>query len=230
MTHPEPKSTPERELPAELQDLAGEFAFEGVVGRGGTAVVYRARDLALDRLVAIKVIRSRYVDDDELVARLEREARLVAQLDHPNVVGLYSVRRLERGTLALVMQYVNGSTPRQEMQRHGALPIGRARRVLTDVGQALAAAHAHRVVHRDVKPENIHLAGTPTRALLGDFGSAAPLSAESRLTMTGVTIGTPGYLAPELVDGATASPSADVYALGLVGWEMLTGRQPWEGS
>ena len=230
MTHPEPTTTPAGGLPAELRELANEFAFEGVVGRGGTAVVYRARELALDRLVAIKVIRSRYVDDDELVARLEREARLVAQLDHPNVVGLYAVRRLERGTLALVMQYVNGSTLRQEMQRHGALPIGRARRVLTDVGQALAAAHAHRVVHRDVKPENIHLAGTPTRALLGDFGSAAPLSAESRLTMTGVTIGTPGYLAPELVDGETASPSADVYALGLVGWEMLTGRQPWEGS
>ena len=230
MTQPLPSPHPERGLPAELRELADEFAFEGIVGRGGTAVVYRARERALDRLVAVKVIRSRYVDDDELVARIEREARLVAQLDHPNVVALHSVRRLQHGALALVMQYVHGGTLRQELQRTGPLPIARVRRILTDVGQALAAAHAQRVVHRDVKPENVHLAGTPERALLGDFGSAAPMSADNRLTIAGMTIGTPGYLAPELVDGGPATASADVYALGLLGWEMLIGREPWEGE
>ena len=217
-------------IPPELAELAPDFEIEGLVGRGGTAVVYRARDRALDRLVAIKVIRGRYVDDDEQVARLEREARLVARLDHPGIVALHAVRRLSHGALALVMQYVPGRTLRQELQRHGALPVARARRVLVDVGRALAAAHAHGVVHRDVKPENVHLLGSPLRALLADFGAAAPLDGDHRLTIPGMAIGTPGYMAPELVDGAPPTVAADVYALGLVGWEMLAGREPWEGA
>lgn len=217
-------------FPAELRELAADFEIDGVIGRGGTAVVYLARERALDRKVAVKIVRGRYVDDDELTARLEREARLVARLAHPNVVTLYGVRRLAQGSLALVMQYVDGVTLRQWLHEHGRLPIAEARRILVHVARALAAAHAHGVVHRDVKPENIHLTGDPPRALLGDFGSAAPLDGDSQLTMTGMTIGTPGYMAPELIDGAPATPAADVYALGLVAWEMLAGQPPWQGS
>jgi alpha-tubulin suppressor-like RCC1 family protein/tRNA A-37 threonylcarbamoyl transferase component Bud32 len=214
----------------ELAELADDFDIQAEIGRGGTAVVYVARERALDRRVAIKVIRGRYAADDELVARLEREARLVARLTHPNVVGLHSVRRLRHGSLALVMQYVPGHTLRDELRRRGPLSAPRARRVLVEVGRALAAAHAHGIVHRDVKPENIHLAHDTGRVLLGDFGSATPLDADNRLTIPGMTIGTPGYMAPELVDGGTATPAADLYSLGLVGWEMLAGQQPWTGS
>ncbi|HEU4629366.1 MAG TPA: protein kinase, partial [Gemmatimonadaceae bacterium] len=214
----------------ELAELSDEFHVVAEIGRGGTAVVYLAHELALDRRVAIKIIRGRYAGDDELVARLEREARLVARLAHPNVVGLHAVRRLRHGSLALVMQYVDGHTLRDELRRRGALPAARARRVLTDVARALAAAHAHGIVHRDVKPENIHLDHETGRVLLGDFGSATPLDPDSRLTIPGMTIGTPGYMAPELVDGGTATPASDLYSLGLVGWEMLAGQPPWSGT
>lgn len=221
---------PSDQPPPELLELAADYELEGELGRGGTAVVYRARERTLGRTVAIKVIRSRYVDDEEVVARLEREARLVARLDHPNVVSLLGVRRLGRGSLALIMRYVQGHTLRAELQQRGALPLARARAVLDDVGRALAAAHTHGIVHRDVKPENIHVEHGASRALLADFGSATPLRDDLHLTVAGMAIGTPGYMAPELIDGAPATPASDVYGLGLVAWEMLAGRLPWEGD
>lgn len=224
-TEPEPGETP-----LELQELAADYEIEGELGRGGTAVVYRARDRMIDRVVAIKVIRAPYVGDDELVARLEREARLVARLDHPNVVALLGIRRLRHGSLALIMRYVQGHTLRTELQRRGALPLARAIAVANDVGNALAAAHAHGIVHRDVKPENIHIELGVQRALLADFGAATPLRGDLRLTVAGMAIGTPGYMAPELIDGGQPTPAADVYGLGLVVWEMLAGRAPWEGD
>ena len=228
-TNPD-EGAPAEQTSAELTELSAEFELQGELGRGGTAVVYRARDRALDRLVAIKVIRARYVDDDELIARLEREARLVARLDHPNVVSLLGVRRLGGGSLALIMRYVQGHTLREELLKRGALPVERALVVLDDIGRALSSAHAHGIVHRDVKPENIHVEHGAQRALLADFGSATPMRDDLRLTVAGMTIGTPGYMAPELIDGAPATPASDVYSLGLVAWEMLAGRAPWQGD
>lgn len=230
-SHQPPEQEPESgETPLELQELAADYEIEGELGRGGTAVVYRARERTIDRVVAIKVIRAPYVGDDELVARLEREARLVARLDHPNVVALLGIRRLRHGSLALVMRYVRGHTLRTELQRRGALPVARAIAVANDVGNALSAAHAHGIVHRDVKPENIHIEHGVQRALLADFGAATPLRGDLRLTVAGMAIGTPGYMAPELIDGGHPTPAADVYGLGLVVWEMLAGRAPWEGD
>ncbi len=230
-SHQPPEQEPESgETPLELQELSADYEIEGELGRGGTAVVYRARERTIDRVVAIKVIRAPYVGDDELVARLEREARLVARLDHPNVVALLGIRRLRHGSLALVMRYVQGHTLRTELQRRGALPLARAIAVANDVGNALSAAHAHGIVHRDVKPENIHIEHGVKRALLADFGAATPLRGDLRLTVAGMAIGTPGYMAPELIDGGHPTPAADVYGLGLVVWEMLAGRAPWEGD
>lgn len=211
-------------------DLESEYEILGELGRGATAVVYRARDRELGREVAIKVIRPRFADDDETVARLAREARTVAQLQHPNIVTLYAVRRLRDGGLALVMQMVPGRTLRDILNDRGALTFGIADRVLRDVAAALAHAHERGIVHRDVKPENIFIDENTGHALLSDFGVARSLEPDSQLTATGTAIGTPTYMSPEQIDGTHLDGRSDLYSLGLVGWEMITGRRPWEGE
>jgi len=211
-------------------DLESEYEILGELGRGATAVVYRARDRELGREVAIKVIRPKYVDDDETVARLAREARTVAQLQHPNIVTLFAVRRVRDGSLALVMQFVPGRTLREILNEKGAWSFERADRVLRDVAGALAHAHERGIVHRDVKPENIFIDERTGRALLSDFGVARSIESDSQLTATGTAIGTPSYMSPEQIDGTELDGRSDLYSLGLVGWEMLTGRRPWEGE
>ncbi len=215
---------------AVVADLDEEYEIVAELGRGGSAVVYRARDRALGRDVAIKVVRGR-VDglDDELIARLGREARMVAKLQHPQIVSVYAVKRLADG-LALIMQWVPGRTLKQTILEEGPLAPARAEALLRDIASALAYAHAHGVIHRDVKPENIFLDAVSGRALLSDFGIASSREFDSKLTMTGTAIGTPTYMAPEQIDGAPADARSDVYSLGLVAWEMLTGHRPWEGD
>jgi len=214
-----------------LEELADEYVLLGELGRGGSAIVYLARDRSLLRDVAIKVVRPRFVGSaDEAITRLEREARTVARLQHPGIVTVHAVRRLSDGGLALVMQLVPGRTLKQAIQDDGPFPAERAERVLRDIAEALAFAHAHGVVHRDVKPENVFLDATSGRALLSDFGIAHSDDFDSRLTMDGAAIGTPAYMAPEQIDGAPANARSDLYSLGLVGWEMLTGERPWDGD
>jgi serine/threonine protein kinase/alpha-tubulin suppressor-like RCC1 family protein len=212
-----------RELDADYEQL-------GELGRGGMAVVFRARDRALGRDVAIKVVRPRFAADEEAVARLAREARTVAQLAHPNIVGVYSIRHLSDGALALVMQLVPGRTLKLALQEDGPFDPSRAERVLRDIARALAYAHNAGVIHRDVKPENIFLDGITGRALLSDFGVARVMDAPTELTATGTTIGTPTYMAPEQIDGLHIDGRSDLYSLGIVGWEMLSGQRPWAGE
>lgn len=215
----------------EVADLEDEYELLNELGRGGSAVVYRARDKALGREVAIKVVHTRTAGaNDEAIARLAREARTVAKLQHPNIVTVYAVKRLREGGLALVMQLVPGRTLKQAIAEDGAFSAEQAERVIRDVAQALAYAHAAGVVHRDVKPENIFIDETSGRAMLSDFGIAHSSEFDSRLTMTGAAIGTPAYMSPEQIDGAPANARSDVYSLGLVSWEMLTGERPWEGE
>ena len=211
-------------------DLESDYEILGELGRGATAVVYRARDRELGREVAIKVIRPKFADDDETVARLAREARTVAQLQHPNIVTLFAVRRMRDGGLALVMQLVPGRTLREILNERGPWSFERADRVLRDVAGALAHAHNRGIVHRDVKPENIFIDETTGHALLSDFGVARSIEPDSQLTATGTAIGTPAYMSPEQIDGGELDGRSDLYSLGLVGWEMLTGRRPWEGE
>ncbi len=216
---------------SEVGDLEDEYEILGELGRGASAVVFRARDRTLGRLVAIKVVRPHSIASaDDAMLRLAREARTVAKLQHPNIVTVHAVRRLRTGGLALVMQLVPGRTLKQAIIDHGPFAPEQAEHVLRDVASALAYAHAHGVVHRDVKPENIFLDQDSGRALLSDFGIAHSADHESRLTMTGSAIGTPAYMAPEQIDGAPADARSDLYSLGLVTWEMLTGRRPWEGE
>ncbi|MFN8573913.1 MAG: protein kinase [Gemmatimonadaceae bacterium] len=211
-------------------DLDADYELLGELGRGGMAVVYRARDRELGREVAVKVVRPRYAADEDAVARLAREARTVAQLEHPNIVGLYAVKRLPDSTLALVMQLVPGYTLKAALEAEGPFPPAKAEKVLRDIARALAYAHRCGVVHRDVKPENIFLDGATGRALLSDFGVARQLNQNTDLTATGTAIGTPTYMAPEQIDGVRVDGRSDLYSLGLVGWELLTGQRPWAGE
>jgi alpha-tubulin suppressor-like RCC1 family protein len=154
----------------------------------------------------------------------------VAGLDHPNIVTLYSVRKLADNSLALIMQYVPGETLQQALEREGAFSFGRARQVLGDIAQALGYAHARGIVHRDVKPENVFIDGRTGRALLSDFGIARSGELDPRVTRTNVAIGTPAYMSPEQIDGGTIDGRSDLYSLGLVGWELIAGQQPWQGE
>jgi alpha-tubulin suppressor-like RCC1 family protein/tRNA A-37 threonylcarbamoyl transferase component Bud32 len=215
----------------EVGDLEDEYELLGEIGRGGSATVYRARDRSLGRLVAIKVVRPKTLaSGEDALARLAREARTVAKLQHPNIVTVHAVKRLRDGGLALVMQLVPGRTLKQVIAANGPYTADAAERVLKDIAEALSFAHARGVVHRDVKPENIFIDETTGRALLSDFGIAHSTEFDSRLTMTGAAIGTPAYMSPEQIDGAPANARSDIYSLGLVAWEMLTGQRPWEGE
>ncbi len=215
----------------EVSDLEDEYTILGELGRGGSAIVFRARDRVLLRDVAIKVVRPKYAASaEDSIARLAREAQTVARLQHPNIVTVHAVKRLRDGGLALVMQLVPGKTLKQAIHDDGPFEPERAEHIVRDVAEALAFAHRHGVVHRDVKPENIFLELGTGRALLADFGIAHSTEFDSRLTMTGAAIGTPAYMAPEQIDGAATNARSDVYSLGLVAWEMLTGERPWEGE
>jgi serine/threonine protein kinase/alpha-tubulin suppressor-like RCC1 family protein len=214
---------------AALSALEQTYEIVREVGRGGTALVYLARERSTGAEVAVKLIRAKYIEDEETIARFAREARYVGKLHHPNVVALRSVVELGDLGLALVMDHVRGQTLKQTIQEHGPLSPEQTESVLRDIAAALGAAHAMGIVHRDVKPENIFI-DTSGRALLADFGVARSMTSETQLTMSGIAIGTPAYMAPEQIDGTSLDGRGDIYSLGLVGWEMLTGKRPWEGS
>jgi alpha-tubulin suppressor-like RCC1 family protein len=216
--------------PAFPKELRREFRAVRELGRGGSAVVYLARDLELDRDVAIKLIRALHGNEDETLGRSAHEARTAAKLDHPNIVKVHAVRRLRDGTLALVMQHVPGRTLKQAILTDGPFPVDRVKHLLRDIGDALAHAHERGIVHRDVKPENIFLDEGTGRAMLADFGIARVGDGATGLTIDGLTLGTPAYMAPEQIDGSSADARSDQYGLASVAWEMLAGEAPWEGE
>jgi serine/threonine protein kinase/uncharacterized protein YecT (DUF1311 family) len=218
------------ERPPDLGSLEADYEILRALGRGGMAVVYLARHRESSRLVAIKTIRRQYVEDREAIIRFAREARTVARLDHPNIVRTHAVELLGERALAIVMEYVPGGTLRDEMRRGAPFSYERAAQVLRDVAAALGYAHSQGVVHRDVKPENIFLDDLAGRALLSDFGIARSIGSETLLTMAGVTLGTPSYMSPEQIEAIPVDGRSDIYSLGLVGWEMLAGKRPWEGD
>jgi serine/threonine protein kinase/alpha-tubulin suppressor-like RCC1 family protein len=213
-----------------LRGLDGEYAVVRELGRGGTSVVYLARERELGRAVAIKVLHPALAADEETIERLLREARTLARLDHPRIVMLYGTRRLEDGRLALVMSYAGDETLRTRLRARGPFGFADAARVLRDIATALGHAHGHGVIHRDVKPENIYLDAARGLARLSDFGIAKVWDHDASLTLDGVAIGTPAYMSPEQIEGAPLDGRSDLYSLGLVGHEMLTGRRPWEGE
>lgn len=207
--------------------LGGRYQLNARVGMGGMAVVYDAEDLLLGRRVAVKLPQPVLASDPAFRARFVNEARAAAALAHPNVVAVYDVGE-EAGTPFLVMEFVEGESLRERLQREGRLPPAEIVRIAAAVADALAAAHERGLVHRDVKPANILL--TPDgRVRLADFGIALALGADSA-TRTGTLLGSIHYLAPELIRGEVATPAADIYALGVVLYEMATGRVPYTGD
>ncbi|MGI9627588.1 MAG: protein kinase domain-containing protein [Longimicrobiales bacterium] len=227
---PPSEASKSNHVPKVMGGLEEEYEILSELGRGGTAVVYLAQDRSLGRKVAVKVIRATYVEDEEAVARLVREARTVAQLQHPNIVMLYGTRRLDDNSLALIMQYVPGRPLKAVIRNDGPLPFKMVQAVLDDIGSALSYAHRQKIVHRDIKPENIYLDEGVEVARLADFGIARHWDNDAGITLPGMAIGTPTYMSPEQIDGAQLDGRSDIYSLGIVGYEMLTGQQPWAGE
>jgi beta-lactam-binding protein with PASTA domain/serine/threonine protein kinase len=199
------------------------------IARGGMASVYEATDLRLDRTVAVKVMHPGLGDDEEFAARFVREARAAARLSHPNVVAVYD-QGDDAGTVFLAMELVQGHTLRDTISKESPMAPARALALLDPVLSALASAHRAGLVHRDVKPENVLIADDG-RVKVADFGLAKAVSTDTQHTATkGVLIGTVSYLAPELVVEGRADARADVYAAGVMLYELLTGSKPHEGE
>jgi serine/threonine-protein kinase len=192
--------------------------------------VFLARHRTAGHDVAIKVISSKYIADADALSRFEREARLMARIRHPNIVHQYELRRLHGGHVALVMQYVRGESLITILRRRGKLRFDECVQILRDIGLALEHAHANGIIHRDVKPHNILIDADKGSALLSDFGIAKATQGDAEVTATGMAIGTPAYMAPEQIDNAAVDGRADLYSLGVVGWEMLSGKRAWEGE
>ncbi|NNM04422.1 MAG: protein kinase [Gemmatimonadetes bacterium] len=220
-------------LSALKTELSPELEVIRLLGTGRMAEVYLARQVSLDRLVAIKVLSRRISRDDSAQARFDREAKAAASLETPNAVSVYRSGHLENGVPFLVMQYVKGGTLEDRLQAEGPLPEEEGRKVLADIADALAAAHEHDFVHRDVRAANVLCDRDSGRVLLTDFGLAGirpeSQNADARITQTGEIIGTPGYLSPEQLKGESATEATDVFALGLMGYEILTGTGAFEG-
>nr|WP_122817204.1 Stk1 family PASTA domain-containing Ser/Thr kinase [Nocardioides pantholopis] len=208
--------------------LDGRYRVGSRIARGGMASVYEATDIRLDRTVAVKVMHPGLGDDDEFAARFVREARAAARLSHPNVVAVHDQGQ-DEGVVFLAMELVPGHTLRDTIAKESPMPPARALALLEPVLSALAAAHRAGLVHRDVKPENVLIADDG-RVKVADFGLAKAVSTETQHTTAGVLIGTVSYLAPELVVDGRADARADVYAAGVLLYELLTGRKPHEGE
>jgi len=209
--------------------LLGQYRLVRLLGRGGMGSVYLARDLTLDREVAIKVVTTD-ADAREVFDRFRREARTAAGLSHPNIVPLHAFGEVE-GMPYFVMGYVRGESLATRLRRDGKLAEDEGRRVLAEIADALDHAHRQGVVHRDVKPDNVLLEDESGRALLTDFGVAKALGTGDTLTTTGSVVGTPQYMSPEQAGGrGDIDGRSDVYSLGVMAYAMLAGRLPFEGS
>jgi len=223
-------TAPEPAPPRLPESLAERYVLEQRLASGGSAEVWRARDTVLDRPVAVKVLHRHLLADPTTQARLIQEARAAASLSHPGIVAVYDVAIDEEASAAVILELVEGESLADRLKREGALPPRAAVRIAAEVAEALAHAHERGVVHRDVKAANV-LLGVDGEARLADFGIARLLEDEAqRLTDTGTIAGTLRYLAPEQLRGEPAGPPADVYAVGVLLTEMVSGEPPYPVS
>lgn len=226
-------------VPSVPRLIENKYRMEQLLGRGGMGGVYRARDMRLDRLVAVKVVRAELMGDPEARRRFRREAQIIARLQHPSIVSIFDYGTFPHGGAYLVMELVRGEDLRRVLQREGRLEPRHAIRILSAVCDAIETAHRAGVLHRDLKPENILLPGDGVDAKVLDFGVAKVVAEEPRaadllqtadqslLTTAGMIIGTPAYMAPEQFHGTQLDGRTDVFSLGIVAYEMLTGELPF---
>ncbi len=207
--------------------LGGRYRLVELLGQGGMATIYRARDAQLDRDVAVKLLRPEFGRDPDFLARFRDEARSAASLSHPSIVAVFDFGEEAAGPY-IVMELIDGQDLAAILRENGPLPPRQAARVAAEVAKALHAAHVHGIVHRDVKPSNI-LVGRDGRVKVADFGIARALS-ESQLTVPGMTMGSVHYFSPEQARGEASTAASDIYALGIVLYESLTGQRPFSGD
>jgi eukaryotic-like serine/threonine-protein kinase len=218
----------------EAGTLSGRYETGERLGSGGMSNVYKATDRILERTVAVKILAEHLSDDERFVARFRREALAVAKLIHPNIVQVYDTG-IDDGRHYIVMEYVEGRSGAQILQRHGPIEPQMAAEIGIQGCAGLDYAHRRGIIHRDVKPGNLMIVGGPAgggaemTVKLTDFGIARAIE-QTRITQVGSVVGTAAYLAPEQVRGEEATPATDVYALGVVLYQFLTGRLPYEGS
>jgi serine/threonine-protein kinase len=217
----------------EVGTLSGRYEIGDRLGSGGMSNVYRATDRILERTVAVKILAEHLSDDERFVARFRREALAVAKLVHPNIVQVYDTG-IDEGRHYIVMEYVEGRSGAQILQRQGPLDYEIATEIGVQACAGLDYAHRRGIIHRDVKPGNLMIVGGPVgggemTVKLTDFGIARAIE-QTRITQVGSVVGTAAYLSPEQVRGEEATPATDVYALGVVIYQFLTGRLPYEGS
>ena len=207
--------------------ILGQYHILEEIGRGGMAVVYRAYQPSLQRYVAIKVLPQQFTFDTTFVQRFQQEARAAARLEHPNIVTIHDVGE-QQGIHYIVMQELHGLPLNKLIQQEGQMPLPRVARIVGQIASALDYAHSQGFVHRDIKPSNI-IVEPDDQATLTDFGIAKAMEG-ARLTRTGTVMGTPEYMSPEQAKGEAVGPATDVYSLGIVTYEMLAGRVPFEAD
>ena len=204
--------------------LGDRYTLLEVLGDGGMARVHLARDNVLERDVALKILRDAYAHDEGFVERFRREAKNAASLNHSSIVQVYDQGRAEDGTYFMAMEYVPGGTLKERLVREGPLDPREAAGIASRVAEALETAHARGIVHRDIKPQNVLLTASGD-AKVADFGIARAASSKT-MTETNLILGTASYMSPEQVRGERAGPASDLYSLGVVLYEMLTGELP----
>ena len=209
------------------EKIAGRYEVEELVGHGGMSSVYKARDSLLERHVALKILHEQYSSDEDFVERFKREARSVAQLQHPNIVTVID-RGEEEGRQYIVFEYIDGENLKECVVRKGRLEVREALEIADEVARGLAFAHQNGIVHRDVKPQNVLLNGDG-RAKVTDFGIARTVEMDG-MTQTGTVLGTSNYIAPEQATGQRVDAHSDVYSLGAVLYELLAGEVPFPGE
>src|SRR5438128_1366245 len=212
------------------QVLDGKYRLDALLAEGGMGAVYRATHVMLGKTIAIKLIRSAIGSSPEIVRRFQREARAATALNHPNIVSVYDLGQTPDGTLYIAMEYIEGPSLRAVIQAGRALAPLRTVAILRQVASALATAHKHNIIHRDLKPHNIMLAtgiDGSEQAKLVDFGIAKTFDESTQLTSLGSALGTPHYMSPEQIEGGAVDARSDLYALGIILYEMLVGEVPF---
>ncbi len=205
--------------------LSGRYELRGLIGTGGMGTVYRARDVELDEIVALKMLKKRLAESNDALARFRREVKLARRVTHKNVARTFDIGD-HQGRKFLTMELVEGEVLRAQIAGVRYLPVAEAVRIATDICAGLAAAHAAGVIHRDLKPENV-IVVAERGAVITDFGIARALAHGEAFRSAGNVVGTPAYMAPEQLENATLDERTDIYALGIMLYELLTGKVPW---